>query len=484
MCAKVFRSVFLPVILFAIPIAHAGVLYTNVVSFAGSNGAAPNGALIQDTDGTFYGATGNGGTNGGFGTIWRMTPGGSLTTLVSFTGTSGAFLGAGPNQLIKASDGNFYGTTFAGGIPDGTNTYGTIFRVSSNGNFTTLLTFTGTNPPYLGANPNPLIQGMDGNLYGTTFSGGSMDHFNTHGSGAYAFGYGTVFQVSTNGAFTTLAVFTGTDGAFAGRNPHAALLQTSDGTLYGTTANGGTNGDRGTVFSMTTNGSLVWSFSFANTNGASVQDGLTQGSDGNLYGVTSLYSGTFSGGPVGSTIFRITTNGQQTVLAQLSGGIPNPVASLIQANDGNFYGTTLQGGISDGTIFSVTPSGVFSTLFTFTGGGNGNGVFPEASLLQASDNAFYSTVFIGGAFGNGAIFRLSVPLPAVLQTPAVAPDGTVNLTWSAALGQTYLVQYSTNLNSTNWIGLKPFITATNGTASSSDPTPTDPYRFYRVVDLP
>lgn len=489
MYARRFSNAVLYTFLLGASIAHASVIYTNVLSFASTNGASPAGALIQDTDGTFYGATGNGGTNGGFGTIFRMTSDGSLTTLVSLTGSAGAFLGSGPNQLIKASDGNFYGTTFAGGTPDSSNTtYGTIFRVSSNGNFTTLISFTGTNPPYLGANPNPLIQGLDGNLYGTTFSGGSTDHFNTHGSGAYAFGYGTIFQVSTNGAFKTLALLTGTSGAFPGRNPHAALLQTSDRSLYGTSENGGTNGDYGTVFNITTNGSLIWSFSFANTNGNTVQAGLTHGSDGNLYGVTSLYSATPTGGPIGSTIFRITTNGQQTVLAQLSGGIPNPVAGLIQASDGNFYGTTLQGGSSDGTIFSVTPTGIFSTLVTFTGGAN-SGVFPEASLLQASDNALYGTVLIGGASGNGAVFRLSVGLPAVLQTPVVESDGTVDLTWSAARSQTYQLQYSTNLNSTNlnstnWINLNSTVTATNGTASESDSNPADLQRFYRVVDLP
>jgi uncharacterized repeat protein (TIGR03803 family) len=167
----------------------------------------------------------------------------------------------------------------------------------------------------------------------------------------------------------------------------------------------------------------------------------------------------------------------------MSGGIPNPVASLIQANDGNFYGTTLQGGIGDGTIFSVTPSGTFSTLYTFTSAAN-SGVFPDAALLQASDNALYGTVLTAAGFGDGAIFRLSVPLPAVLRTPVVAPDGTVNLTWSSAVGQTYQLQYSTNLNSTNWINLNATVTATNGVATQSDPAPTDPERFYRVVDLP
>jgi uncharacterized repeat protein (TIGR03803 family) len=481
MRAKVFGTVLLHATFFGISIAHASLLYTNIVSFASSNGAAPTGALIQDTDGTFYGATGNGGTNGGFGTIWRMTPDGSLTSLVSLTGTNGAFLGTGPKQLIKATDGNFYGTTFSGGAPDGTNSYGTIFRVSSNGDFTTLLSFTGTNPPYLGAGPNQLIQGSDGNLYGTTFSGGSPDHFVNHGIG-YAFGFGTIFKASTNGTMTTLAVMSGTTGAFPGANSLGGLIQTSDGSLYGTTENGGTNGNFGTVFGVTTNGSLLWSFSFAKTNGAGPQAGLVQASDGNLYGVTSTYSATPFGPPLGSTVFRITTNGEQTVFVQISGGIPNPVASLIQASDGNLYGTTLQGS-SDGTIFSVTLSGTLSNLFTFTGSAN-DGAFPQSSLLQASDNTFYGTILFGGALGNGAVYRLSIGLPAFLQTPVVASNGTVSLTWSAALGQTYLLQYSTNLNSTNWIGLKPTIRATNGTITKSDPSPADSQRFYRVFTLP
>jgi uncharacterized repeat protein (TIGR03803 family) len=426
-----------------------------------TNGASPGGLLLISGD-SFYGATSGGGTNGNNGTIFRMPSDGSVVTLVSFSGSNGAYLGTSPSQLAKGNDGNFYGTTSSGGVNDGTNSYGTVFKMTPDGTFSTLLSVTGTNAPYLGANPGPLIQGSDGNFYGTTHSGGSTNHFNNFGNG-YSYGYGTVFQMSTDGVFNTLFLFTGTNGAYLGRKPLGGLIQAADGNLYGTSEAGGTNGDNGTVFRITTNGILIWSFSFANTNGADPQAGLVQGTDGNLYGVTSTYATTKQGSPVGNTIFSITTNGTLTTLNHLAGSsIPNPVAVLIQGNDGNFYGTTLQGGTGIGTVFKVIPSGAVSKLYSFTGATN-SGKFPFGGLVQASNNTFYGTASSGGAYTNGIIYQLSIPLPPVLQAPTLMqPDGTYILTWSALAFQTYQLEYSTNLNSTNWINLGNTATATNG----------------------
>ena len=168
-----------------------------------------------------------------------------FTTLYSFD-----TLGMGPlvgpdGALVQGSDGDFYGTTEYGGVyigPTG-ETYGTVFRISTNGTLTTLYSFTGGND---GAGPSGLVQGSDGYFYGTTGGGGAN-------------GDGTVFKISTNGAFTTLYSF-GTiqdlDGdPLDGANPQTGMLQGNDGSFYGTTLSGGTKdvhiGGGGTIFRLT-----------------------------------------------------------------------------------------------------------------------------------------------------------------------------------------------------------------------------------------
>src|ERR1039458_3147774 len=205
-----------------------------------------------------------------------------------------------------------------------------------------------------GEHPSGLVQGSDGNFYGTTENGGATNY----DAQTYNFGYGTVFKISTNGVQTSLYSFTGgTDGA----NPSAGLVQGSDGYLYGTTAQAGTNGG-GTVFKISTNGALTSLYSFAllwDTNGlfmgsAGPATALVQGSDGNFYGTTSsggVYMNQYGDGY--GTVFKITTNGMLTSLysfgsVQDTNGVPldgrNPSAGLVQGSDGNFYGTTAQVG--------------------------------------------------------------------------------------------------------------------------------------------
>jgi uncharacterized repeat protein (TIGR03803 family) len=175
---------------------------------------------VQGSDGFFYGTTFSGGANS-YGTVFQITSTGMLTILHSFTSKDGANPEA---ELVQGSDGNFYGTTYTGGA----YTNGILFRITTNGALTTLHSFTGTND---GGHPRGgLVQGSDGNLYGTTYSGGPFND-------------GILFRITTNGALTTLHSFTGaTDGA----NPQAGLVQGSDGSFYGTTANGGQSG-AGTV---------------------------------------------------------------------------------------------------------------------------------------------------------------------------------------------------------------------------------------------
>jgi len=240
---------------------------------------------------------------------------------------------------VQGTDGNFYGTTFQGGTyafnNSGTNGYGTVFKISTNGALTSLYSFAGGDD---GANPAAgLVQGNDAYFYGTTQSGG-LDNF------------GTVFRISTDGALTSLYSFTGGND---GGGPLGGLVQSGDGNLYGTTAGGGVNGF-GTVFKINTGGMLTSLYSFtAGEDGANPYAGLVRGSDGNFYGTTQ--SGGTNGG-VG-TVFKMTPQGALTSLYSFTGGNDgaNPEASLVQGRDGNFYGTTVSGGQDGaGTVFRLT----------------------------------------------------------------------------------------------------------------------------------
>ena len=203
--------------------------------------------------------------------------------MFSFSNTNGST----PNALIIGTDGNFYGTTLNGG----TNGAGTVFEFSTNNILTTLFSFNGSN----GSAPVGLVQGTDGNFYGTASQGGT-NHF------------GTVFKLTPGGSLTTLVSFNGTNGG----NPYAAMVQdTNSGSFYGTTLIGGTNAGNGTVFKLTTNGTLTTLASFNSTNGANPYGKLTLTSNGNLYG-TTYFGGTNNDH---GTVFRINTNGVLTSLS-------------------------------------------------------------------------------------------------------------------------------------------------------------------------
>ncbi len=283
--------------------------------------------------------------------------------------------------LVQANDGNLYGTTSEGG----TNGYGTIFRVTTSGAVTPLYSFT---DGYDGARPySGLIQASDGNLYGTTVDGGTN-------------GNGTVFRFATNGVLTPLYSFT---GLHDGGDPRGGLMQASDGNLYGTTAEGGTNLD-GTVFRITTNSVFKSLYSFTGGHDGDFPEAtLAQAADGKLYGTT------YEGGTNGfGAVFRITTNGVLTPLYSFTNGNDGarPVAGLLQAGDGNFYGTTELGGTNDyGAIFRITTNGLFTPLYSFTDGHDGS--YPEAALVQANDGNLYGTANEGGTNGYGTIFRIT-----------------------------------------------------------------------------
>jgi len=454
--------------------ARADITLTMLTAFHRDNGAYPFAGLVQGIDGNFYGTTTSGGAQGtsiDSGTVFKMSPDGTLLTLRSFASdandltNNGWYANAG---LLQGPDGNLYGATVEGA--PGLN--GTVFKITTNGALTTLFRFNGTN----GAGPaSSLVQGSDGNFYGTTPYGGTG--FNGI-IGGYETGYGTVFRLDAGGGFTNLYFFSGgNDGA----NPLASLVQGTDGALYGTTMNGGTNGV-GTIFRIATNGALASLYAFSGPDGRLPFSALIQAKDGAFYG-TTRYGGPGDRG----TIFRITASGTLTTLFSFNGtNGGEPTAALLQAADGNLYGTTAVGGAyytnaigGYGTLFRMSTEGNLRTLYSFRGD---NGAGPFAALVQGADGNFYGTTFEGGYAQLGTVFRLSVPLPPVFKTAAKF-GSTLTLVWSAVAGQTYQLQSNSDLSSTNWnnVGGAVAVTNGNGTMTVSDPIGPDSQRFYRVV---
>lgn len=297
----------------------------------------------------------------------------TLNTLASFDGTNGSEPYV---AVVQGLDGNFYGTTLYGGAGG----YGSIFKITPAGTLTTIYSFKNGNDgryPYA-----PLLLGLDGNFYGTASSAGA--------SGLW----GTVFKVTPSGTFTTLHSFERTDGA----TPVAGLVQANTGILYGTTQSGGTNND-GTIFKITTTGHLTTLHNFDQTDGAYPMGALYQGINGDFYGTT------YQGGTNGlGTVFKISSTGTFTSLYSFA-GYPSdgsePYAALVQASNGSFYGVTWEGGSNDnGAIFKMTSAGAVTLEHSFDGSDGGN---PGAPLIQATDGNFYGTANAGGVSSSGCV---------------------------------------------------------------------------------
>jgi uncharacterized repeat protein (TIGR03803 family) len=354
---------------------------TTLHSFNGGDGRSPEATLVQGSDGNFYGTTALGGAHAK-GTVFKIDTTGSLTTLHSFSGSPGD--GAVPVAgLVQGSDGNFYGTTASGGA----FFQGTVFRMTLSGAITVLHSFNSFSSE--GAVPVAgLVQASDGNFYGTTALGGQ--HFQ-----------GTVFRIDATGNLTTLHSFSGSPND--GSNPVAGLVQGSDGNFYGTSPSGGAH-FQGIVFRISQGGTHAVLHSFAGypAEGGVPFAALVQGSDGNFYGTTAVGGAHFKG-----TVFNIDAAGSLTTLHSFNGSPEegaNPVAGLVQGSDGNFYGTTALGGTHlRGTVFNIDATGSLTTLDSFSGSPS-EGALPFAGLVQGSDGNFYGTTVLGGAHGAGTVF--------------------------------------------------------------------------------
>jgi uncharacterized repeat protein (TIGR03803 family) len=383
----------------AAAVISAAQSFNVIVNFNGANGGGPDTmSLAQGLDGDFYGTTNTGGAHG-YGTVFKVTPAGELTTLYSFCAQAGCTDGASTYAgLILGTDGNFYGVTTYGG----TNGWGTVFKITPGGVLTALHSIEAAEGFYpLG----PLVQASDGNFYGTVASGGANDD-------------GGVFQITPQGVLTNLHSFNGTDGS----DPSAALVEGADGNLYGTTFSGGSStaceDGCGTVFRVTPGGTLTTLHSFEFSDGAYPYAKLIQANDGNFYGTTNG-----GGAPGWGTVFRMTPAGALTTLHTFNladGG--RPYAGLLQALNGNFYGTTRYGGADDvGTAFEMTSGGAFTLLHSLD---NADGADPSGGLLQATNGTFYGSAWGGGADGDGTLFSEGAGLgPFVMTVPAAREVG-------------------------------------------------------------
>jgi uncharacterized repeat protein (TIGR03803 family) len=397
--------------------------FTSLHYFCQSNncpdGSSPYAGLVQGLDGNLYGTTEYGGVltcTTGCGTVFRITPTGTFTELYEFCSV-GKYCadGATPTAgLILGTDGNLYGTTVYGGNSPfscgatGAGGCGTVFKITPSGTLTTLYSFCPLNNCTDGDEPyGGLVQAIDGNFYGTT----------TYGGAAVGSSGGTVFRITPGGTMTTLYSFCTLGGCADGENPHDALIQGSDGNLYGTTLAGGANQVYGgAVFKINPRGPMTTMYSFCSLSkcpdGSQPNGGLIQATDGNFYGTAS------SGGSGNyGTIFKITPGDTLTTiydfcsLAYCADGA-YPYDPLVQATDGNLYGTTGTGGSVDGgTAFTITTAGAMTVLFDFSFNSHTDGSHPQGPLLQGTDGIFYGTTS-GGGNSQGNVFSLNEGLSA------------------------------------------------------------------------
>jgi len=395
----------------ATPLAQAQT-FTALHAFkGGTDGAFPsNGGLILDAKGNLYGTTlegGGGACDGGCGTIFRANPAGKVTVLYSFTGAGSD--GKYPNgSLVRDTAGNLYGTTYGGGT-SGAGCYGygcgTVFMLDSAGQETVLYSFTGGVD---GATPEAgVVRDAAGNLYGTTHLGGANN-------------WGTVFMVDPSGNETVLHSFDGLAGD--GGDAHAGLILDPSGVLYSTTPGGGILNSNclpglgigcGTVFQITTTGAETVLYDFTGYKDGNTPFGnLVRDKAGNLYG-TSQPRPTPTGW---GTVFKLDASGKLTVLHTFSGGAggADPLSGLVRDSAGNFYGTTSAGGSGNctyypgggcGTVFKLSPGGTFTVLYNFTGGADGE--YPVAGLVRDAKGNLYGTASWSGTYSEGTLFKIT-----------------------------------------------------------------------------
>jgi uncharacterized repeat protein (TIGR03803 family) len=371
---RVLCSLFVALI-WAVPLPAQAQTYVDMFDFVDAKGCCPSypGVLAQGRDGNIYGTTQNGGTNT-FGTFFVVNPSTGLAKLYDFDGTHGQYPQAG---LAMGFDGNFYGTTYLGGT---TPSLGVLFKLTPGGSLTVLHNFANSTD---GAYPRqPPIPAPDGNLYGIT--GNGTNYY--------------IYRVTPSGTFTPVATPPGYS--------YAPLLLATDGKLYGVTNYGGTyNG--GTVFQLTLGKTpkvkIIYSFGVTPSTGFNPTGALMQASDGKLYGTTPN-----GGNASGGVLFQVTTAGGYKVLHNFAAAAPatdgyGPVAGLVQGSDGFLYGVNPNGGSAGfGTLFKINTSGsIFQVLHNFDGISGAN---PTSTPILHTNGKIYGMTMSGGAFHQGVFY--------------------------------------------------------------------------------
>ena len=363
------------------PAQTVGTIHT----FNGSNGETPGVVVLtQGRDGWLYGTTCLGGADG-LGVVFKQSPAGAQNVLLhSFAGPEGSCPNGG---LSLGTDGNYYGTAVQGGA----NGYGTIFKTSPAGNLTVLYNFTGgTDGEYPSAPP---IQASDGNYYGSTIEVDPEES--------------TIYKMAPSGSLSTIYTSSAADGWFI----QSALLQGTDGYLYATATLGGAE-ECGALLKITTSGRLISNYSFhCGAMGLSPIGTLTQDGDGNLYG-TTLNGGTHANA---GTIFKIDNMLRSITILYDFGATSEDgrggYTGLAFGTDGYLYGGTSIGGTAGaGALYKVSTSGIYTQLFSFPNLGGQNGQSPEAALVQDTDGIFYGVTEYGGLDGDGSVYSLNVGL--------------------------------------------------------------------------
>lgn len=304
----------------------------------------------------------------------------TVSTVYNFADNLGS--GATPwyVTLVQGTNGNLYGTTYNGGA----NSFGTVFTLTTSGSEKIIHSFA--NGSSDGAYPTGgLTLASDGNFYGTTQQGGTNSQ-------------GVVFKLTQTGTITILHNFNSfLDGAF----PWGPPILASDGNLYGTTSGGGKSGN-GILYQITPSGTFTTISNFDVLHGFAPLASPTQGTDGYLYIPVSEGGSYYCG-----TVVKMTTAGAMSGSYSFPCGAGGafPIGPLVQASDGNFYSTTQDGGTNgEGTIYQITPSLVATVLHSF-GAIFGDGTYPGAGLLLATDGNYYGSASDGGAYGDGILFN-------------------------------------------------------------------------------
>jgi uncharacterized repeat protein (TIGR03803 family) len=394
------------VLTFSCVAAASAPTYNDVYTFETTGPYGPYANVVQGLDGNLYGTTAYGGTHGQ-GTVYRLTPGGTFKVIYNFCSLANCTDGSAPQApLVFGTDGNLYGTTGGGGSGTaycGTGC-GTVFQLTTKGVLSTLHNFCSVAPCYDGSDPSSgLVQGRDGSYYGVTSADG----------GSYL--QGTVYRITPKGVLTTLYAFCIQSGCTDGESPRAGLIQGTNGRFYGTTGSGGQHG-YGEIFEITVAGKLTVLHSFDGTDGEGAFSKLLQASNGLFYGTTESGGSTSCGLSLCGTVFKMTPAGLLTTLVNFTGTNGSYPEGLVEGGDGYLYGITGGGGSnSSGTFFRMSLGGKLSTPYNFCAAPCTDGYGPNYGLIQSTNGLFYG-IAASGEDGYSVVYSIDTGLAPFVDT--------------------------------------------------------------------